>query len=131
MTRNISSKTKILWIDAVGDTGKFVSAILTEPDKYKGKTFCAAAAMYTMEEVATSLSKTTGKTVVYKQISLKGFEKSILFMVDIFVEANSYCDEFGYFGPDSKNLVAWAVQNSRSRFSTLEEYFDVHPFQLA
>ena len=131
LARHNSPKTQLPFIDAVGDTGKFIGAILAEPDKYEGKTFCAAAALYSWEEIAAIMSKATGKTVVYKQIPLEEFKKSLPFMPDIFVEGFSYQEEFGYFGPDSKKLVAWAAENARGRLSTLKEYWETHPFQLA
>ncbi|MCJ1461264.1 hypothetical protein MMC28_011646 [Mycoblastus sanguinarius] len=130
MARHTSPKTLAPLIDAVGDTGKFVGAILADPDKYEGKTFCAATALYSLEEIAAIMSKATGKTVVYKQIPLEDFKKSLSFAVDIFVEAFSYQEEFGYFGPDSKKLVAWAAENARGRLSTFEEYLEAHPLQL-
>ena len=118
-------------IDAFRDIGKFVGAILAEPNKYEGKPFCAAAALYSWEEVAAIMSKATGKTVIYKQIPLEEFKKSLPFEPDIFVEAFIYQEKFGYFGPDSKNLVAWAAENARGgRLSTLEEYLDTHSLQL-
>ena len=58
-------------IDAVGDTGKFVGAILAEPEKYEGKTFCAAVKLYSLEDVAGIMSEATGKRVVYRQIRLR------------------------------------------------------------
>ena len=131
MARNISPKAQLPLIDAVGDTGKFIGAILAQPDKYEGKTFCAATALYTLEEVVAIMSKATGKTIVYKQIPLEEFKKSLPFMADVFVEAFSYGDEFGYYGPDSEKLVAWAAENARGRLSTFEEYLEAHPFQLA
>jgi uncharacterized protein YbjT (DUF2867 family) len=131
MARHTSPKTQLPLIDAVGDTGKFVGAILAEPDKYEGKTFCAATALYSLEEVAAIMSKATGKTVVYKQIPLEDFKKSLSFGVDIFVEGFRFQEEFGYFGPDSKKLVAWAAENARGRLSTFEEYLEAHPLQLA
>jgi len=131
MARHTSPKTQLPFIDAVGDTGKFVGAILAEPDKYEGKTFCAATALYSWEEVVAIMSKATGKTVVYKQIPLEEFKKSIPFEADIFVEVFSYQEEFGYFGPDSKKLVAWAAENARGRLSTFKEYLETHPLQLA
>ena len=77
------------------------------------------------------MSKATGKTVVYKQIPLEEFKKSLPFEPDIFIEGFSYQEEFGYFGPDSKNLVAWVAENARGgRLSTLEEYLEKHPLQL-
>ena len=109
-------------IDAVGDTGNFVGAILAEPDKYEGKTFCAATALYSPEEIAAIMSKVTGKTVIYKQVTLEDFKKSLSFALDIFVEGFSYQEEFDYFGLDSKKLVAWAAENARGRLSTFEEY---------
>ena len=131
MARHNSPKAQLPLIDAVGDTGKFVGAILAEPDKYEGKTFCAATALYSLEEVAAIMSKATGKTVVYKQVPLEDFKKRLPFAADIFVEAFSYSEEFGYFGPDSKKLVAWAAKNARGRLSTFEEYLEAHPLQLA
>jgi len=134
IARHVSPKTQSPYIDAVGDTGKFIGAILAEPDQYEGKTFCAAVAIYSFEEIAAIISKVTGKTVAYKQISSEDFKKSLPFdgaLDDIFVEGLSAQEEFGYFGPDSKRLVAWAAENARGRLSTLEEYLETHPLQLA
>jgi hypothetical protein len=121
-------------IDAIGDTGKFVGAILAEPNKYEGKKFCAAAAQYSLEEIVAIMSKTTGKTAIYKQISLEEFRKSVPLppaLLDAFAEGFSTQEGFGYWGPDIEKLVAWAAENVRCRFSTLEEYFEAHPLQLA
>ncbi len=131
LARHTSPKTQLPFIDAVGDTGKFICAILAELDKYEGKTFCAATALYSWEEVAAIMSKATGKTIVYKQISVEEFKKSLPFAADVYVEGFSYQEEFGSYGPDSKKLVAWAAENARGRLSTLEEYFERHPLELA
>ena len=131
IARHTSSKGQLPLVDAVGDTGKFIGAILAEPDKYEGKTFFAATALYSWEEVTAILSKATGKTIVYKQIQLEEFRESLPFAADVFAEAYSYGDEFGYFGPGSKKLVAWAAENARGRLSTFEEYLEAHPLQLA
>ena len=40
-----------------GNTSKLVGAILAEPDKYEGKRFCAAPALYSWEEVTAIMSK--------------------------------------------------------------------------
>ena len=133
MTRPNSPKIPLPLIDAVSDTGKFVGAILAEPDRYEGKTFCAAAALYSWEEVAAIMSKAARKTIIYQQISLDEFKKSLPFesdIADLFVEAYSYGEEFGYFGPDSERLVAWAGENARGRLSSLEEYLETHPLLL-
>ena len=134
LARPNSPETQMPYIDAVGDTGKFVGAILAKPDQYQGKTFCAAQALYSWEEIPAVISKTTGKNVIYKQVSPEEFRKSLPFesddISDIFVEGFSCGEEFGYFGPDTKGLVAWAAENARGRLSTLEEYFQTHPLRL-
>lgn len=116
-------------VDVIGDTGKFVGAILAEPDKYQGETFCAATALYSWEEITATMSKATGKPVVYRQMSVEEFKKGFPF--DAVIDAISCVEEFGYWGPDSKNLIAWASENARGKLSTLEDYLEAHPPQLA
>ena len=126
---NSSPKAQLRMIDAVGDTGKFVGAILAEPDRYEGKTFCAASASPDLEEVVAVLSKATGKNIIYKQIPVEDF-KSLSFAHDIFSETFSYLEEFDYWGPESEELVSWAAENARGRLSTFEEYLEANPLQL-
>lgn len=131
LSRHISSKNRLPYIDATRDGGKFVGAILAEPDKFEGKTFCAAAGLYSFEEIVTLLSKTTGKPVVFKQISLEEFTKSIPFAPALFADAFCYQEEFGgYFGPETEKLVAWAAENVKGRLNTLGEYLEAHPLEL-
>lgn len=130
LARHISPKTKLHYIDPDGDTGKFVGAILAEPDKFEGKTVCAASAPYSFEEVAAIMSEVTGKTIVYKQISLEEFRDSLPFEPDMFAEGFSCGEEYGYWGPDSEKEAAWAAENARGRLSTLKEYLETHPLQL-
>ncbi|KEF54803.1 uncharacterized protein A1O9_09245 [Exophiala aquamarina CBS 119918] len=130
LARHISPKTKCPFIDAIKNTGNFVGAILAEPDQYNGKTFCAAQAQYTLEEQAAIISKTTGKTVAYKRISAEEFKNSLPVMAELFTEAFSALEEFGYWGPHSEEMVTWAIENSRGTLSTLEEYFQENPLQL-
>ena len=134
MSRPNSPKTKLPYVNATRDTGKFVGAILAEPEKYQGKTFCAAVALYSLEEIAAIISKATGKPVVYKQISSEESKENLSMLgplVDIYDEGSGALEDYGYFGPDSEKLVAWAVENARGRLSTLEEYFETNPLQLA
>ena len=134
MTRHHSAETQFPLVHAVGNTGNFVGAILANPEKYEGKTFAAATRFYSMNEIVSIMSKATGKTIVYKQVSVEEFKEDMGIpevLADIFVEAFSYGEEFGYYGPDSEKLVAWAAANARGRLSTLEEYFEAHPLQLA
>jgi uncharacterized protein YbjT (DUF2867 family) len=120
-------------VNAVRDTGKFVGAILAEPDKFDGKTFCGATKLYTLEEMIAIMSKATGKDITYKRISAKEFKKRMKLLDglgDTVMEMVAFLDDTGYFGPDSENLVAWAANNARGKLSTFEEYLEAHPLRL-
>ncbi len=101
--------------------------------RFTGKTFHAAAAHYSLEEIVTSLSKSAGQTIVYKQIPVEDFKNGLSFLgplADIFVDGFKYGDEYGYFGPGSEESVAWAAANARGKLSTFEEFLEAHPFRL-
>ena len=60
---------------SVADAGVCVAAIFDNPSEYIGKKMDLTAEKITMEEVATIISKVTGKTVKYNQISTSVFAK--------------------------------------------------------
>ncbi|KAK0707648.1 hypothetical protein B0H67DRAFT_588248 [Lasiosphaeris hirsuta] len=130
LERHTSAETRFPLVDAVGDTGKFVGAILAEPDKYEGMTFHAATALYDLEEIAAIIAKHTGRTVVFKQISAEEWAKTVPWATEVFLEGFSFMDEYGYFGPGSEDLVSWAVKNARGKLTTFEEYLEAHPLKL-
>lgn len=130
MSRHSPPKAKMPWIYTAGDTGKFIGAILAEPDKYEGKTFCAATKLYDLDEIAAACTKATGKKVVYKQVSEEEYRDRIPFTADVLIEGFSYQDEFGYYGPDTEQLVAWAAENARGKPTTIEEYLAQNPLKL-
>ncbi|KAF9333310.1 hypothetical protein BG006_003817 [Podila minutissima] len=69
----VSPQAPLPLIDTLGDTGKYVGAILAEPDKYKAKVFSAATGLYSSDEVSQAISKVTGKVVKYNQMSVEVF----------------------------------------------------------
>lgn len=130
MARHISPQTQFPLLDAVDDAGKFAGAILADPTKFEGKRLHCATKLYTVEEIAALLSKSSGKTIVYKQVSTEEFKASLPFFQDVFAEGFIFGDEYGYFGPGTKELVAEAAAVARGKLSTFEEYLERHPFQL-
>ncbi|KAH7171363.1 hypothetical protein EDB81DRAFT_778337 [Dactylonectria macrodidyma] len=131
LARHTSPKMQLPLLDAVGDTGKFVGAILAEPDKFEGKILHAAKALYDWEEIVAIMSKSSGKTIVYKQVSPEEFRATLPPpMADIFVDYFGYLDEFGYYGPETKELITRDAEHARGRLTTYEEYAELHPFQL-
>ena len=131
------STARLPLVDAASDTGKCVGAILANPDRYEGKTFCGAAALYTWDEVADALSKASGKKVVYQQVSLDEFKRRLssdprwpIDLAQVLADMFGYSAEFGNWGPDSDELVAWTAANARGKLVTFEEYLKVHPPQF-
>jgi hypothetical protein len=118
-------------IDILGDTGKYVGAILAEPDKYKGKVFSAATKLHTLDEVAQAISMATEKVVKYKQMSVDDFKRLMPpVAADNVVLAMKYIEDFGYYGSNTMELVEWSVRHARGKLTTLEEFFVKNPVNL-
>ena len=130
IARHTFPECRLPMIDIVGDTGKFVGAILAEPEGFEGKTLCAAVGLYSLKEIAAVVSKTSGKSVVYEQISVEKFKQRRPLAADMIAEIYSFAEEFGYWGRASEDLVAWGAENARGELCTLEGFFEKHPLQL-
>jgi uncharacterized protein YbjT (DUF2867 family) len=119
----IRPDTKFPHIDIEGDTGKYIGAVLAEPDKFEGKVLSAATDFWSMEEAAQILTRLTGKTVKYNQIPVdvyKGFLPP--HGAECIIEMMLYGEDTGYYGSDSKEKVAWTASVARGKLTTLEEF---------
>jgi uncharacterized protein YbjT (DUF2867 family) len=114
------------------DTGKFVGAILADPDKFLGKTICASQGLYSWEETAVLLSKSSGKTVVHKQVSEEDFAAMIPTpaYAGVLIDSFKYFEEYGYYRPGMEKSIKWAVSNARGRLTSFDEYLEKNPLQL-
>ena len=127
----VKPETMMPLIDTVADTGKYVGAILAEPDKYEGKVFAAATRLYSFDEIVSTMSRSTGKTVSYTRLPeqvWRGFlppERSVN-LGDMFV----FIEEYGYYGRQTKELVEWTAKQARGKLTTLEEYLTKCPLHL-
>ena len=102
------------------DGGKFVDAILAEPAKYEGKTFHAATALYTLEEMCRVISVTTGQRVVYKQVPVEEFKRIMELpenLADMFVEALSFYEAASV----AYAVMVRAISNKRRHVSALND----------
>ena len=124
-----SSQQKWPFLDAEADTGKFVGAILAEPEKFEGKVFSASEGLYCWEEIVAALSKSSGKKVVYRQLTVEAFKEGLPFAKDAFAEALGHIDA-GYYGSETEALVKWANENARGKLIGLGAYLQAHPLQL-
>ncbi len=127
----VSPQTQIPLIDAAVDTGKYVGAILAEPEKYEGRVFSAATKLYTLDEIAQHLAEATGKIVKYNQLPESVFRGFLPpHAAEPLIEMFLWIQDFGYFGLQTKELVDWAARNARGELTTFEEYLADHPLNL-
>lgn len=124
-------ETKIPWIDIANDTGKFIAPILTDPTKYEGKILSAAIKLYSLEEVAITLSNATGKVVNYRKVS-EEFLRPFLppSFANELIEMFLYIRDYGYYGPLTKEDVEWSSQQAQGKLTTIEEYLAIDPLDL-
>lgn len=130
ISRPISSETRLPYLSAAEDIGKFVGAILAEPEKFEGQTLCAATATYSYKEIVNALAKNTGESVVYKNVSLEEFKSSMPFVPDLWAEGMLSLEKYGYYGPGSEQSVAQAAKQARGKLTTLDEFLEAHPLKL-
>ncbi|KAF2186752.1 NAD(P)-binding protein [Zopfia rhizophila CBS 207.26] len=125
-----SSDTQLPLID-VTDTGKWVGAILAEPEKYEGKFLAAAERLYSFKEITEIMSRVSGKTVVYQQVPDEVFKG---WLPEAFREQLSemmvHIREYGYYGPKMKEEVEWAAKQARGELTTLGEFLKKNPLKL-
>lgn len=115
----------------ITETGKWVGAILAQPDKYEGKTFAAASEILSMDEVVAIVSRVTGKTVKHQNIPdevFKGFMPEG--MQQQLYEMWAFQRDFGYYGAEMDKEVAWAKENARGELTGLEAFLRKHNFAL-
>ncbi|KAI8651040.1 NmrA domain-containing protein [Fusarium keratoplasticum] len=131
IARRLRPSTKLPLVDIAGDTGKFVAAILAQPDNFQGKTFSGATRLYSMEEQAAIISAATGKDVKYVEVS-QDIYRSFLppAAQDELLQMMLYQQEFGHYGPQTEAEVAWSVENARGSPTSFEEFLSKHPLTL-
>lgn len=122
--------TLVPFID-ITDTGKWVAAILAEPDKYEGKFFAAAERLYTWTETVEILSKHTGKTVKHQQVPDEVFKGFLPEGVQQqYLEMYQLLRDYGYYGKNMKEDVEWAAKQARGKLTSLEEFLKKENYTL-
>lgn len=118
-------------IDTVQDSGKYVGAILADPDKYAGTVFSASTRFYSYQKCAEIITRVTGKKTVYVQ--LPHDQWSAYLPPDSsgpMTEMFRFIENHGYYGPRSKEDVEWTVQQARGRLTSFEEFVEEHAEEM-
>ncbi|KZM24903.1 hypothetical protein ST47_g3916 [Ascochyta rabiei] len=126
----VGGDARVPFID-ITETGKWVGAVLAEPDKYAGKQFAAAAEMLSMDEVAEVVSRLTGKVVKYQSVPDEVFKGSMPEAVrEPLYEMWVLSRDYAYYGPTMEEDVAWARVNARGEVTGLEAFLRKHEYKL-
>ncbi|KAG0017811.1 hypothetical protein BGZ81_010524 [Podila clonocystis] len=127
----VSPQAQFPLIDTFGDTGKYVGAILADPEKFEGKVISAATGLYSSDEVAQAISKATGKVVKYNQMPVDVF-RSLMppAVADDVVPMMQYIEDFGYYGSKTNEQLEWTARHARGKLTTFEEFLVNNPINL-
>ncbi|OAG02900.1 putative hscarg dehydrogenase [Paraphaeosphaeria sporulosa] len=133
LCRPNSSAFRIPLIAAREDVGKFVGAMLRDPQRFGGRRVCAAQGRYSWAEVAQCLGKSAGVEIRFRQCGWEEWRKMAPAegMRDFLEEAYRYAEEFGgYFGEGEEEGVKWAVESVRGEgeLMGLEKFLETEPF---
>ncbi|KIW05205.1 uncharacterized protein PV09_03749 [Verruconis gallopava] len=127
----LNPDAKTAFIDVAADTGKWIAAMLADPDKYAGKSIACAQGLYTQTEIAEILSAATGKSVKHVKIPVEQFASHLPEgSRTMITEMMQYCGEFGYYGATQEEDVRWGAEQARGKLTSLAEYLEREPLKL-
>lgn len=128
---NLCKSDTLMPLIDITDTGKWVGAILADPDKYEGKMFAAGERLYSYKEIAEIMTKVSGKTVnhaqlpdeVFRGFMPEGYRDPLTEMFILF-------RDYGYYGENMKQDVEWSAKQARGHLTNLEEFLSREKFRL-
>lgn len=120
-------KTKVTKFSVRDDTGKYVEWMLSNPDRFVGRTIVASDEESDWEEIAATFSKVFGKQVKYASLSGEAFKSMVPKEIgDELLPMFQYFDEFGYGAKLSDDAE---VRSKASKFETwLQKHKDNEKF---
>jgi uncharacterized protein YbjT (DUF2867 family) len=122
--------TAIPFLD-ISDTGKWIGAILADPEKYEGKFLAAAENLYTLDEACDIIEKVTGSVVKQQQLPDEIFKQFLPEgLRDALFEMWVLQRDYGYYGKGMREQVQWAKEQARGKLIGLEEFLRKNDFKL-
>lgn len=123
--------TQIPLIYVQEDFGKWIAAMVADFDRFEGRAVCAATRMYSFQEIVETMSRVSGKRVVYRHLGKEAWgsflpperRPYLLDMMQCF-------QDFGYFGEGTAEKVGLGREKIRGEVTELEEYLRRNPLVL-
>ncbi|CUM51406.1 uncharacterized protein AC631_04222 [Debaryomyces fabryi] len=126
----LKPETEIPYLDTK-DAGKFVGAILNDPEKFNGKVLYASNGMYSFDTLVKTITEVSGKPVSYIQIPANTFKEQLPAPIaEGITEMFQFNDKYNAYGPETKEKAEWGKQQVPEKLSTLEEFFQRNPLGL-
>ena len=107
MTLPIQPTTEVPMIDEANDTGKWVVSALSKRSEALGQCFLEAAGWYTVNDICTIFSETTGRRLKFQEVSESDF---IATNGEEVCEAWILLRDFAYFGPGAKEKLETSLK---------------------
>ncbi|KUJ20143.1 NmrA family transcriptional regulator [Mollisia scopiformis] len=117
------SPTTVVPMIDITDTGKFVTPILLNPDKYNGKSFTCATAFYTPIQLVDGWTTVTGRTVTYEQIGSDKKQGNLTAeMQKQLKDSTEGINTWSYFGPNGEKDLEWTLAQLEEKLTSWEEF---------
>ncbi|KAG0090732.1 hypothetical protein BGZ92_002311 [Podila epicladia] len=119
--------TSILVPHPVGDGTYTISNIVSPQTKMP----LSQSPRIRFEEIAETISKVTGKTVKYNQVSEEIYHGMLPSSIATrYIKNFLFIQDFGYYGLQTEELIEWASKNACGNLTTFEEFLNKNPLKL-
>jgi uncharacterized protein YbjT (DUF2867 family) len=128
----VDPQTQLPLIDTASDTGKWIAPMLRDFTQHEGKVYSCATEVRSLAEIASAMSAATGKQVAYRQVPEETWRRFLPpLMVDHVGDMMKYFQDYGYYGPHTKQKVEESAHQAEGQLTSLDQYLHNHPLHLA
>ncbi|KAL9039863.1 MAG: hypothetical protein Q9214_004705 [Letrouitia sp. 1 TL-2023] len=119
---NAKPDTLLPLID-ISDTGKYLAPILLEPEKHHHRTFTAATAFYSLQQIVETWSQVTGRIVTFVPKPAGSVSAGMTpEMIKVQNESAGLIKDYQYYGPTGPKDLEWTLDQIKEPLTTWEEF---------
>ncbi|KAH8699026.1 hypothetical protein BGW36DRAFT_294740 [Talaromyces proteolyticus] len=119
---NLDPDTRIPLMD-MRDVGKFISPALLDPELYDKKRLTCATRYYTLQEIADTWTKVTGKNVRLTQSAPSAWPVALQKRLQ---EMRGLYSVYAYFGPTGPTDLDWTLEQVTEKPTSWEQFVQDH-----
>ena len=107
----------------ITDTGKYLAPVLFDSNKYNHKTFTAATAFYTPQQMIDAWTNVTGQKVIFTHrsdgASMGGLPP---YMAKSLTAGSGLIGDYSYYGPTGKKDLEWTLAQMNEEVTSWEDF---------